>query len=94
MLDRARGLAKVPFSITSGYRSPEQNREAGGVWDSAHTHGLAVDLGCFDSRARLRMVSGLVMAGFVRIGLYTRHLHCDIDDTLPQDVLWLGGDSH
>ena len=93
MLDRARGLAKVPFSITSGYRTPEQNRDVGGVCDSAHTKGLAVDLGCFDSRARLRMVSGLIMAGFVRIGVYSRHLHCDIDDTLPQAVLWFGGES-
>jgi zinc D-Ala-D-Ala carboxypeptidase len=94
MLDHARGLAKVPFRITSGFRTPEQNRAADGVWDSAHTRGLAVDLACFDSRARLRMISGLIMAGFIRIGVYSRHLHIDIDPTLPQDVLWFGGESH
>jgi zinc D-Ala-D-Ala carboxypeptidase len=90
MLDRARGLAKTPFRITSGRRSADQNQQAGGVMDSAHTRGLAVDLGCFDSRARMRMLSGLIVAGFRRIGCYDRHLHADIDETLPQDVLWVG----
>ena len=94
MLDRARGFAKVPFRITSGRRSPDQNQLAGGVMDSAHTRGLAVDLACFDSRTRMRMLCGLVMAGFTRVGIYGSHLHADVDESMPQDVLWLGGASH
>ena len=90
MLDRARGLAKVPFRITSGLRTVEQNQQDGGVSDSSHLRGLAVDLACFDSGSRLRMVSALIMAGFKRIGVYTAHLHCDVDETLPQEVLWVG----
>lgn len=94
MLDKARGLAKVPFRITSGRRSAEQNQAAGGVMDSSHTRGLAVDLACYDSRTRMRMLCGLVLAGFTRVGVYSSHLHADVDDSLPADVLWLGGDSH
>lgn len=93
MLARARGLAKVPFRITSGFRTSAENQAAGGVMDSAHTRGLAVDLACFDSRARMRMMSALLVAGFRRIGCYNRHIHVDIDEMMPQDVLWVG-ESH
>ncbi len=90
LLDHARGLAKVPFRITSGFRTALENQEAGGVMDSSHTRGLAVDLACFDSRTRMRMVSALIVAGFNRIGVYDHHLHADIDESMPQDVLWMG----
>lgn len=62
--------------------------------DSAHVRGLAVDIACVSSRARMRMVAGLVLAGFNRIGLYSRHIHADVDGSLPGEVLWLGGESH
>lgn len=94
MLERARGLAHTPFRITSGLRSADVNQQAGGVMDSAHTRGLAVDLACFDSRARMRMLSALIVVGFRRVGLYSRHVHADIDESLPTDVLWWGGESH
>lgn len=93
MLDRARGLSHVPFRITSGLRSSDQNWQAGGVMDSSHTRGLAVDIACFESRSRMRIVAALIVAGFRRIGFYSAHLHADIDDSLPQDVMWFGGDS-
>lgn len=94
MLDRARGLAHIPFHITSGFRTGAQNLDAGGVHDSAHLRGYAVDLACFDARARMRMVSALIIAGFRRVGLYTHHVHADCDPELPQDVLWFGGESN
>lgn len=90
MLDRARGIAKVPFIITSGLRSVEENAGAGGVSDSSHLRGLAVDLRCQESRARYFMISALLAAGFTRIGLYSAHLHVDIDSTLPPMVAWVG----
>lgn len=33
-----------PIKITSGYRSPDVNKKVGGVKDSAHMYGLAVDV--------------------------------------------------
>jgi uncharacterized protein YcbK (DUF882 family) len=90
LLDHARGLAKVPFRITSGYRTALENESAGGVFDSSHTRGLAVDLACFDSRARMRMLTALIMVGFKRVGVYNAHLHADIDESMPQEVIWVG----
>lgn len=89
MLDRARGLAAIPFVITSGLRTEAQNAglpEA--VHDSAHLTGHAVDLSCSDSSARYAMLKGLFLAGFTRIGIYATHLHADNSPTLPQKVCW------
>ena len=51
-LDAARGLAGVPFSITSGFRTPAENVAVGGVPNSAHLKGEAADLKCSDASAR------------------------------------------
>lgn len=90
LLDSARGLAKVPFIITSGKRDPLANKTSGGVGDSSHLRGLAVDIACEGSRDRLRIVAAAITAGFRRIGVYNRHVHLDCDEGLPQDVLWTG----
>lgn len=89
MLDRARGLAKVPFIITSGVRTREENELAGGAPNSAHLRGLAVDLRCHNSWTRFRMVPALYMAGFRRMVLYAGdgHIHVDADAELEQDVM-------
>lgn len=89
-LDWARGRAGVPFVITSGKRTPEQNERAMGVDASAHIKGLAVDLRCSDSQVRFKMVNALLLAGFKRIGIYDKHVHCDLDPDLPQEVCWVG----
>jgi zinc D-Ala-D-Ala carboxypeptidase len=92
-LDWARGRSGVPFTITSGFRSPEQNERVMGVDGSAHTKGLAVDLRVPDSSSRYKMVNALLLVGFKRIGVYTAHIHIDLDASLPQEVLWIG-ESH
>jgi len=89
MLDRARGLAGVPFVITCGLRTQEQNDALPeSVKDSAHLSGNAVDLACADSTTRFAMLRGLILAGFTRIGVYQNHLHADNSVTLPQKVCW------
>lgn len=91
MLDMARGIAGVPFIITSGLRTQEQNDalpEA--VRDSSHLMGYAVDLACSDSETRFAILKGLFAAGFTRIGIYKDgHIHADISPTLPPKVVWL-----
>ncbi len=91
-LDMARSYAKIPFVITCGLRTPEQNLAAGGVTDSAHlpnAHGLseAVDIFCSDSVDRWKMVFAFKDAGFKRIVIEQKHIHVDISQTLPQEVL-------
>jgi zinc D-Ala-D-Ala carboxypeptidase len=89
-LDWARGRSGVPFVITSGKRSEDHNETVGGVKDSAHTRGLAVDLRCADGEVRYKMLNALFLAGFKRIGIYDKHIHADLDPSLPQEVAWVG----
>lgn len=102
MLDIARGKAGVPFTITSGKRTFEENSALkDSVGDSAHLTGLAVDLACEDNHALQRMIHGLDYAGFNRIGIYIvpdpsspykfvpRHIHVDVDKTKSPEVAWI-----
>lgn len=89
-LDSARGMAQIPFVITSGLRSKETNTEVGGVENSSHLGGLAVDIRCVDSSIRFKMLKALLSVGFNRIGVYKAHLHCDVDSSKPKETIWYG----
>jgi len=90
-LDVARDLCGFPIVITSGRRTPEQNAAAGGTNESSHMSGLAVDLRApTGQNEREKMIWALGRAGFRRMGIYDRHLHCDVDPNKSQDVVWFG----
>jgi uncharacterized protein YcbK (DUF882 family) len=89
-VDLACERAGVAFIITSGKRTESGNLEAGGVAGSSHLKGLAVDLSCKDSPDRYRMVKALLDVGFMRLGIYDRHIHTDMDPDLPSEVIWIG----
>jgi len=95
-LEKAREIAGVPFVITSGYRLPGDNVTVGGVQDSAHTRGLAVDLRSRSPKSHFAIIKGAIDAGVKRIGYYTdrdgrpTHVHIDGDISLSQDVMWYG----
>lgn len=91
-LDRARELFGAAIIITSGYRDPEHNESAGGVKDSAHTTGMAVDIRCNDSELQKKLIWALCCAGFRRIGVYDRHIHADVrkDDGVSPMAFWTG----
>ncbi len=74
--------------ITSGYRCEEHNKEVGGIEDSAHKKGLAADIKCEDSSYRFLLVNALIKVGFKRIGRYDNFIHCDLDESKPQKVMW------
>ena len=92
MLDWTRESLGLPIVITCGRRSPEENEAVGGVADSAHLKGLAVDLRCPDSHYRFLLTKALLTAGFTRIEQGTEHIHVDlmVDDRHPKEVMWLG----
>ena len=48
------GEEEIPVIITSGYRSPEVNRLAGGAATSNHLTGCAVDIRCIGKEQMIR----------------------------------------
>jgi uncharacterized protein YcbK (DUF882 family) len=90
-LERAREYYGMPIVITSGFRNPEKNEVVGGVKDSAHTKGMAVDIAApQDRKFREKLCWALGSAGFRRIGIYERHIHIDVDIEKPMNVAWFG----
>lgn len=89
-LDRARELFGAPIIITSGYRDPIKNEQAGGVKESSHESGKAVDIRCADIDMQKRLIWALCIAGFKRIGAYDKHVHADVDDSKPTPAFWSG----
>ena len=89
-LDEARGWAGVPFVISSGIRTTDENRDLGGAEDSAHVTGHGVDIACSGSRQRYQILRGLMDAGFHRIGIYDRHIHADTSPHNDPRVIWVG----
>ena len=92
-LDKARNIAGVPFKITSGFRTPQHNerlkKEGYKVSaNSSHLKGLAADIACLDSGTRQKILNGLIMAGFTRVGIADTFIHCDTD-TDKTDAIWL-----
>lgn len=89
MLDEARNIANIPFKITSGYRTKERNKKVGGVKNSSHIKGLAVDIKCVDSRSRFIIINALEEVGFNRLGIGKTFIHADIDIDKAKNVYWL-----
>lgn len=89
MLDNARDIARIPFRITSGYRTKERNKQVGGVEDSAHTKGLAADIFYHNEKEKYLIFSALVQAGFRRIGVASNFIHVDNDHTKPYPAYWV-----
>lgn len=80
-----------PLQISSGYRCERYNASLPNAGsNSAHLRGLAVDIACEDSFERYQLVWLCYWQGFIRIILYERHIHVDIDDTLPNPILTFG----
>jgi len=87
-LAQARKIAAVGFKITSGYRSPEHNEKVGGVPNSSHTLGHAVDIYAPTSRQKYIIINALLQAGFDRIGIAKNFIHVDDDPSKNEDVIW------
>lgn len=88
MLDKARELAGVPFFLNSTLRSPEKNAEVGGVENSSHLKGEAVDIRVRNSSERFKILQALIEVGFKRIGVGETFIHADIDKSKPNEVMW------
>jgi zinc D-Ala-D-Ala carboxypeptidase len=89
-LNRARHFSGVPFVVRSAVRCVSHNEAEGGSKTSSHLKGLAVDIQTIGSVMRMKVVSGLLEAGFNRIGIYSDFVHVDVDNTKTNHVMWIG----
>lgn len=88
-LDKARRISGIPYKLTSACRNTEQNKKAGGKDTSSHLTGWAVDILADNSVKRFKIIKGLVLAGFVRIGIKDDIIHADKDPNKSPEVAWL-----
>lgn len=87
MLDEARHLSGVPFVINCGCRCNKHNKEVGGVKDSSHLLGLAVDISARSDFQKFKIIGALYLVGFRRILLYDSFIHVDIDLSKVNPIL-------
>lgn len=85
-LDNARDYAGVPFEINSGWRCEKHNIEVKSE-SKNHTSGKAVDIKCEYGPARLKIIMGLIRAGFRRIGVRKDFIHVDSMDDI--ESMWV-----
>jgi len=88
LLDELRFRYGKPIRITSGYRTKEHNEAVGGVPDSSHLRGLAVDIAATSSRERHNLLRLAIEVGFNRIGIAKTFIHLDIDSDKPEKCVW------
>jgi uncharacterized protein YcbK (DUF882 family) len=90
ILDKAREIAGIPFIINSGLRTPEHNKKVGGVADSAHLKGLAVDLRARNGQEIYTIVQACMQVGIKRIGINweKKFCHVDIDYSKPNPTIY------
>ncbi len=81
MADEVRRRAGVPLTVNSGLRCARHNAEVGGVSNSLHLTGQAVDLSGSISPAKLHQIAEQVQAEMIPgrggLGLYSWGIHID-----------------
>jgi uncharacterized protein YcbK (DUF882 family) len=93
LLDDARELAGIPFKITSGYRTPEYNKQLidygfKASLTSSHIQGLAADIEAKSSEERFKILTALLKVGINRIGLGEDFIHADYDPNKKSKLIW------
>ncbi|RLE07387.1 peptidase M15 [Candidatus Aerophobetes bacterium] len=78
-LEYLRTVLGRPIFVTSGYRTPETNREIGGAWDSRHMLGRAVDF-TVDVKDLAKVGEMCRKIGFtgVEVDLDRNYIHAEI----------------
>lgn len=85
-LDMLREKCGFPFTITSGYRSPEHSKEAVKEKPGRHSKGDAADIHVADGIQRRKLVHEALKMGFGGIGVANTFVHVDGREATP--VMW------
>ncbi len=93
MLQEARTIAGIPFTINSGYRTPQYNATLkDSVPNSSHVLGHAADI-AITPATKLKIAKALYAAGFRRFGFANSYIHVDNDPSKPVAIWNYGGAS-
>ena len=76
-LQALRDLYGKPMMITSGFRCATHNKSIGGVTDSKHMKGIAVDIAMSSAEARYTLIALAIQFGFTGIGIDHGFIHLD-----------------
>lgn len=90
LLDKARETAGIPFVINSGFRTVAHNKKVGGVANSSHLTGKAVDLRARDGAESYAIIKSAIEVGIKRIGINRKKkfIHLDIDYTKSSPTIY------
>ena len=77
-----------PLIVASGYRTPERNKQVGGVKNSSHLLGYAVDWKNITDEEMIAFLNAAWDAGFRRFGIMATSIHTDDDPTKPSPSIW------
>ena len=88
LLERMRRQLHRPLYISSGFRCHQHNDRSGGVKNSYHTQGRAVDLLYEGSQERYQIVGMAITLGFSGVGIDKSFIHVDNRKASPKK-LWL-----
>lgn len=88
-VNTARYISGIPYPPSSWCRCPTWNKHEGGSKTSSHLVGKAVDVECSSNLRRFKILFGLLLAGFIRIGIAKTFIHADNDEDKPRPRLWV-----
>jgi len=86
--DALRELYGKPLVVASGIRTPERNKQVGGVKNSSHLLGYAVDWRDIFDDYLIQFLDAAWSAGFRRFGIMATGIHTDDDPTKGSPAIW------
>lgn len=88
VLDDVRACAGFPFIVNSGYRTESHNAKVGGVSNSSHLQGIAVDIAAPTEAQKRTIAKCAIRNGITRIGWGRTFIHLDMDSSKTQQIVW------
>jgi uncharacterized protein YcbK (DUF882 family) len=86
-LQRLKTLTKCNYKVTSGHRSRSHNKAVGGVPESFHLRGKALDLKPFKScKLSLKQIGRKAVRLFNGVIVYRYHIHVDIGNRIYNNL--------
>lgn len=79
-----------PLHVSSGHRCEARNKVVGGVPDSAHLRGTALDIIAWSGEARFQVVVGAVLAALAEAGIIDRHRLHECYEQVSQRLKGIG----